>query len=148
MKQPGGRTRRAASQLRLLPREAPAQKGPITRYGQAAGVGAGTFREPINILITFCACLRPDLDIYFPFRIKSEIPAMRHENKKRVHLPAEHRGAQVRPHSVSRNNWTQPSACILHAVYRRPMLVLPASHCFRTTYLVVYTSWQLPNFLG
>ena len=62
------------------PRETPPQKGPITRYGQASRVGAGTFREPINILIAFCACLRPDLDICFPFRIKSEIPAMRHEN--------------------------------------------------------------------
>ena len=109
------------------PRETPPQKGPITRYGQASRVGAGTFREPINILIAFCACLRPDLDICFPFRIKSEIPAMRHENKKRVHLPAEHRGVRVRPHSVSRDNWTQPPACILPVVYRRPLLVSPAS---------------------
>src|SRR5258708_6991945 len=42
----------------------------IARYGRAARVGAGTFRELINILSAFCACFSPDLDIYYPFRIR------------------------------------------------------------------------------
>ena len=110
----------------LACRNRPGSRRAITRSRRAARVGAGTFREPINILSRDFACGNPDLVITCPLRTGG-VSTMEFAAKRRVLLERHlrPRGAFIYPNTVYRSARVPGCSCIFPVINRKSMTAPP-----------------------